>query len=421
MMRDTAGSSNRDHFAWLVIAVLFMASVISYMDRVALGVVMPQLRRDIGITNADYGLCVNAFLVLYALFYILGGKIADRLGSRRSFLLLVVFSSIAKMAQATVTGLRSLCAFRAVVGVGEGGFYPTAMRGASEWFSHKDRAKAVGILLCGISVGALVTPPIVAWLTMRYSWRAAFLLTGSLGLILAPVWLVLHRRIAQAYGVLDPAPASKAEEDTGLAGEQDLTVAQVLKRRKYWCLLGARASSDVVWYFYLFWIPAYFQDVRSFSLAMVGRFLWIPFFASDVGALSGAWISSGLIRRGMGLDWGRKSVLIPSALCGIIGASAAFVPNAFVALALVSIALFGHLSWSSTIQTVITEVTPRRHVGTLYGVTGAAGTLISSLSQPFIGRIIDSRGYNPAFAGAASAYAIALVLLFAAGRIERIR
>lgn len=421
MMRHPAGSSDGNHFAWLVIAILFLASVVSYMDRATLGVVMPQLRHDIGITNADYGLSVNAFLAFYALFYILGGRIADRLGCRRSFLVLVVFSSIAKMAQVTVTGLRSLCALRAVVGVGEGGFYPTAMRGASEWFSHGDRAKAVGILLCGISVGALATPPAVAWLTMRYSWRAAFLLTGSLGLILVPVWLVVHRRIAKAYGVLDPAPASKAEKDTGLLGEQDLTIAQVLKRRKYWCLLGARALSDTVWYFYLFWLPAYFQEARGFSLAMVGTFLWIPFAAADVGALSGAWISSVLIQRGMGLNWGRKSVLIGSALCGIIGASAAFVPSAFVSLALVSLALFGHLSWSSTIQTAITEVTPPKHVGFLYGMTGAAGTLVASFSQPVVGRIIDSSGYDLAFAGAAMAYTVALMFLFVAGRIERIR
>jgi ACS family hexuronate transporter-like MFS transporter len=195
----------------------------------------------------------------------------------------------------------------------------------------------------------------------------------------------------------------------------------VLQRRKYWFVLVARALTDSAWYFYLFWIPGYFQEVRGFDLQMVGKLLWIPYFASDLGALGGAWASSALIQRGIGLDRGRKSILVPSAILCMFGAFTYFVSSSYVALGLVSLTLFGHQSWSSNIHTVITEITPPKHVAVLYGVTGAAGTLMGAVSQPLIGRVIDVHGYAPAFVAAGAVYVLAIVLLLSAGKIERIR
>jgi ACS family hexuronate transporter-like MFS transporter len=313
-----------------------------------------------------------------------------------------------------------LCLFRGLLGIGEGGYYPTAIRAASDWFGPNDRAKAVGILLCGISVGTLITPPIVAWIALRYGWRPAFLATGTLGVLRIPPWLLLPRRIRTNYGVSDPAPARQPEE-FGAAPEQAPPLAQVLRRRKYWLTLVARALTDSAWYFYLFWIPGYFQEVRGFDLATVGRLLWIPYFFSDIGALGGAWASSALIGRGWTLDHGRKAILIPSATLCVFGGLTYFVDRPFIAIALVSLALFGHQSWSSNLHTVITEITPQRHVALLYGLTGAAGTLMGALSQPLIGWAVDIHGYAPAFLYAGGVYVLAISSLLAAGKIERIR
>jgi ACS family hexuronate transporter-like MFS transporter len=205
------------------------------------------------------------------------------------------------------------------------------------------------------------------------------------------------------------------------SAEDDLSLSEVLKTRKYWCVLGGRASTDAAWYFYLFWIPGYFQDVRRFDLASVGRLLWIPFFAAGVGALVGAWASSGLIKRGLGLDRSRKTILFTSALLCVVGASACFAPAAYLALALVSLALFGHQSFGSNIHTVITEITPARHVAVLYGITGAAGTLLGAAAQLAIGRVVDLFGYKPAFVWAGGMALLAAGLLAAAGPIEAIR
>ena len=417
-------SNNLDQqsrFAWLIVFLLFAGSVLNYMDRSLVSVIMPQVRRDLALTNADFGLAVNAFLVMYAAFYILGGRIADRLGYRGAFALTVAFWSIACMAHALVQGLRSLALCRAILGMGEGGFYPAAMRGAAQWFPPESRAKAVGIILSALCVGSLLTPPLVAWITIHYGWRASFLVIGALGLLLLPPWLLLHRHIHRVCGAGDPTLSEKRERETGASAEDELSLSEVLKTRKYWCVLAARASTDAAWYFYLFWIPGYFQDVRRFDLATVGRFLWIPFFCAGVGALTGAWASSALIRRGLGLDRSRKTILFASASFCVVGASACFAPTAYLALALVSLALFGHQSYGSNIHTVITEITPPRHIAVLYGITGAAGTLLGAAAQLAIGRVIDLFGYKPAFVWAGGMAVLAAIFLLAAGTIERIR
>jgi ACS family hexuronate transporter-like MFS transporter len=377
---------------------------------------MPQVRRDLSLSNTNYALAVNAFLVMYMIFYILGGRLADRLGCRRTVTLTLLFWSLASMAHTLVSGLRSLALCRALLGVGEAGFYPAAMRGAAEWFPPESRAKAVGMFLSALSVGTLLTPPIVAGLTIHYGWRAAFLATGALGLLLVPPWLLLHRRVRQLYGTPDPAPARQLETSQAT----DLTLLEVLRRRKYWCLLTARAAGDAAWYFYLFWMPGYFQEVRKLDLATVGRLLWIPYLAAGLGALAGAWASSALMRRGLGLDPSRKSILYASAVLCVAGASACFAPGSYLALTLVSLALFGHQSWSSNIHTVILEITPPAHVAVLYGITGAAGTLMGALAQLVIGPVVDSTGYTPVFVGAGLLYVLALSLLTAAGKIEPI-
>jgi ACS family hexuronate transporter-like MFS transporter len=408
--------SPANRFAWSVMLLLFLGSVVNYMDRTVLGVVMPQIRRDLNLTNADYGLAVNAFLVLYAVFYIGGGRVADWLGYRWTFAATVLFWSAANVLHATAQGLRSLCLFRALLGIGEGGYYPTAIRAAAEWFGAKDRAKAVGLLLCGLSVGTLITPPLVAAITLRWGWRMAFLLTGVAGALLAPPWLLLHRRIDQARAA---GALAGARKEAPLAGQASL--GEVLRHRKYLCVLAARTMTDSAWYFYLFWLPGYLQEARGLDLRIVGLTLWVPYFMADVGALAGAWASSGLIRRGRSVNFARKAVLLPSAALASCGTLAYFAGSPAAAIAIMSLALFGHLSWSSNIHTVITEITPPRHVAMLYGITGASGTLLGALTQPLIGYLVDLTGYAPAFIYAGAAYWMAMTLALAAGRIEPIR
>jgi ACS family hexuronate transporter-like MFS transporter len=233
--------------------------------------------------------------------------------------------------------------------------------------------------------------------------------------------MLLHRRVKAVYGTADLTPGHDADCDIAAATDEELALAEVLRHGKYWLVLTARALTDGAWYFFLFWMPGYFQDVRGFDLQTVGQWLWIPYLAADFGALGGAWASSLLIQRGFSVDFGRKAVLIPSALMGSLGALAHFVEAPFLAITLISVALFGHLSWSSNIHTAISEITPPRHLAVLYGITGAAGTAVGAVTQPLIGFMVDFSGYASTFLCVGATYVLAVCLLLAAGRIERMR
>jgi len=405
----------------LIVLLLFAGSMINYVDRSVLGVVMPQVRRDLSLTNTDYGLVIHAFLVMYAIFYILGGRIADRLGYRRTFTLTIVFWSIATMALSLAQGLRSLFFCQAMLGMGEGSYYPTAMRGAAGLFPPASRVKAVGTILSAISLGMLITPPLVVWTTLHYGWRAAFLLIGALGLLLVPPWLWVHGQIPRTEGTPDPAPVVASGSAAGIPAEPEATLGEVLKTRKYWCVLAARACADAAWYFYLFWIPGYFQEARGLSLAGVGRILWVAYFCAFLGPFAGAAASSALIRKGWGVYRSPKTVMLVFASLCAFSAAAGFAPNTSLAMALVSLALLSHQAMSTNLHTVITEISPPRHVAILYGMTGAAGTFIGAASQLVIGPIIDRHGYQPAFVWVAGMYVLAAGLLVSAGVLEPIR
>jgi ACS family hexuronate transporter-like MFS transporter len=358
---------------------------------------------------------------MYAIFYILGGRIADRLGYRRTFTLTVAFWSFATMALSLAQGLRSLFFCQAMLGMGEGSYYPTAMRGAAGLFPPASRAKAVGTILSAISLGMLITPPLVAWTTLHYGWRVTFLLIGALGLLLVPPWLWVHGPIPRAEGNSDPAPVVASDSAADIPAEPEATLGEVLKTRKYWCVLAARACADAAWYFYLFWIPGYFQEARGLSLAGVGRILWVAYFCAFLGPFAGAAASSALIRKGWGLYRSPKTVMLVFAFLCAFSAAAGFAPTTSLAMGLVSLALLSHQAMSTNLHTVITEISPPRHVAVLYGMTGAAGTFIGAASQLVLGPIIDLHGYKPAFVWVAGMYVLAAGLLVSAGVLEPIR
>jgi ACS family hexuronate transporter-like MFS transporter len=408
---------DRHRFAWMVASALFAASVLNYMDRAALSVLMQQVRSELALTNAQYGIAVNAFLVAYSILYVAGGRMVDRVGCRIGVFVTLTIWSIASAAHAFVDGLVSLCVARALLGAGEGAFYPAAIRGTAEWFPEATRAKPIGLMLAGISVGTLLTPPVAAWIALEYGWRAAFLITGALGFLLLPVWMLIHRAIRRAYGKSDPAPAY-AESRARMPSDFPLSLA--LRAPKYWFAVTARGLGDTAWYFYLFWLPGYFQAERGYDAAKMGKLLWIPFFCAGIGALVGGWASSELVRRGMAVSDARRTTLLAAAVLCVIG-SLAFAPGPTAALVLVAVALFGHQVWSTNIHTAITEISPPQHAAVMYGISGAAGTLAGALCQPAIGRLVDLRGYTLGFVAAGLCYVFAVIaLVFGVRRIEPI-
>lgn len=226
--------SRPDRVAWLVAGLLFAGSLVNYVDRAALGVVKTEILEDLQLSNTEFSLAIDAFLVAYMILYVVGGRMADRLGYDRMFTVTIVFWSVASMMHSLAAGLLSLCLLRALLGIGEGGFYPVALRGSVEWFPPEARSKAIGLYLCGLSVGTLITPPLVAWIAASYGWRASFVFTGALGFLLVPPWVLLHRRIRRerAHGPHHAALRPWASSDLQAGADAGLPLRAVLRRRK---------------------------------------------------------------------------------------------------------------------------------------------------------------------------------------------
>ncbi len=401
---------------WILATIVAAASVFSYLDRAILGVVIPVVRRELVLDAVDYGIVLNTFLASYSVFYIVGGRLADRLGYRRMFPLCVAWWCFASVGHAFIQSRTGLIFTRGLLGIGEGGYFPTAMRALTEWFEPARRAKAIALLLCGSSLGMVITPPLVAWITLHTGWRGAFIITGGVGLLLVPIWAWFWR-----WSGIRPSPHTESGISTkGSAHEQD-TLFTAFCRRKFWCLLIARALTDAVWFFYVFWLPSYLQDARGYSLTRAGLLLAIPYICADAGAIMGAWASSILIKRGLSVTRSRTAIWVLSVLIFWCGTYAYFVASRSLALVLISLGLFGHMSWGTNLQTAITEASPERHVGALFGITGAAGTAAGAIAQLAFGYIVRGGSYGPAFFTCAVLYGIALIsaLISAASPVKR--
>jgi ACS family hexuronate transporter-like MFS transporter len=432
MRPETEGDSNSDPGAavgrrklanvrWWIVGVLFCGSLVNYLDRVALSIVAPQIRDEFHLTHGDYALILNLFMAAYAVSYAGGGKLADWLGTRATYYLTVSWWSAAACLHSLSRGLASLGLFRLLLGFGEAGYFPTGIRAISEWFRPVDRSKAVGILLMGLSVGALLGPPTVAFLTLRFGWRAMFAVTGALGFLLLAPWTILYRRPG-AHPWL-----TEAERDylAGIPGakqaeEERISVREFLRQRVVWTLILARLLLDSTNYFFLFWIPDYLVRERGFSMAMIGGLLWIPYLFSDVGMIVGGWTSSALIRRGSSVAFARKSCMLLSSTLLLFGILINVVAAPASIIALISIALFGFAILAVNIQTVATDVAPSHSVGTLYGIAGAAGSLGAVAWQTLIGKLADAHRYDSIFL-LVSVLPVATALIMLTAPIETLR
>jgi ACS family hexuronate transporter-like MFS transporter len=416
-MSDTRlPDSKLNRLAWQVVFVLVVGSILNYVSRSALGIVMPQIRSDLGLSNAGYGVIVNSFMVFYTIFYILGGRVADRFGVRLAFYLMAVFWSLACMLHGVVRGFVDICIMRGLLGVGQGGYYPTAYRGVAEWFEPERRLKPAGFMTSGASIGALIAAPVVSWLTLRSGWRLAFFILGACCLLLVPAWAITGK-LAYANRASTSSPS---EQSPNSDGSSTMPLSKAIKNRKFLCLLIARGITDAVWYFYVFWMSGYFQSVRSFNLAMVGRYLWLPYLAATLGAMISGWFNNIFLMCGFSLSSSRKIGLTLSGCLCLTVIFVNYASSSALALALMSLTLLGHMAWFTYLLTAITEVSPSQHVATMFGLTGAAGTALGGLSQPLVGLTVDHIGYSPLFIACGGIFVIALILIATMGKIEPI-
>lgn len=380
------------YLRWWIAALLVGASVLNYLDRAALGFAATQIKAEFHLTETQYAAIVSAFLAAYTLSYLLGGMLVDRLGTRRSFVVTITLWSTANMAHALAHSGADLALFRFLLGLGEAAFYPAAMRACAEWFLPRDRSKPIGLFLGGASFGAVIAPVLMAGMMEIPSvgWRGAFAVTGASGFVLVPLWLFFYQLPNRHPQLTEAEREYLGEALAGdAAAERPWPLGKLLRLPQTVVLITARALTDASWYVLLFWLGKYFREARGFTNEEVMRFLWIPFAAADLGALAGGWISSACIARGCPIVSARTSCMVAFALLLPCSLAGFFTPAPLGALALISIATFGHMAWGTNSLTLHADLYPAHSVGTMMGITGAAGALAGIGVQMLLGWSLD--------------------------------
>ncbi len=383
---------------WYMLALLFFATTINYLDRIVFSVLIPVIREDIHISHEHYGYVNGAFMIAYTAGFLFMGKLIDRFGTKIGYAVAIVWWSLAAAGHALSRGAMGLGVWRALLGLGEAGNFPAAIKSVAEWFPKKDRALATGIFNAGTNVASMIGPPIFVWMVQHYGWRDCFLITASLGFLWVVLWL-LHYQLPAKHPRVNQAERDYIHSDAEeLEKEPTIGWLRALRRKETWGFALAKFFSDPVWWFYLYWLPPYLYDVRKFNLKEIGWALPVIYLMADFGSVFGGWLSGYFIRRGWPHGKARKAAMLICACCMPIAATTVLAKSPILAVALVCLATSAHQGWSANLFTTTSDVFPRNAVASVTGIGGCLGGLGGFLFSAIIpGFVVTYFGYTPVF------------------------
>ncbi len=399
-------SSPLRHLRWWLCGLMFVATAMSFLDRLVLSVLAPVITRQLEMSNTEYSYVTTAFLVSYAIMFLLGGRMMDVLGTRLGMALSVGFWSVACAGHAVVQNAFQLGACRFLLGVGEGGCFPGAAKGVAEWFPQRQRALAMGIAIGGSALGAVVAPPLTVWLASAVGWRGVFVVTGLVGVGWVVLWWLLSGRA-------ETLNDDSQQAQVGAAQSEQVPLLALLARVDTWGLALMRFIVDPVFYFYMFWIPKYLSQERGVSLEQIGQVTWIPFLALGISNIAGGWVSDGMIRRGLPALAARRWIMAGAAALTLSSSLAGRVETLAMAIAMMSFLMLAHGFWITNYVTVISERFPKGAVGTVMGLTGAVGAVGGMLANTAIGWCVDRFSYGPIWMASGFMYPLAFLVLMA--------
>jgi len=399
----------RSHYRWTVCALLFFATTINYVDRQVLSMLADTLKVQIGWTAIEYGNITTAFSMAY-MFGLLGaGRLLDKFGTRIGFTIAITLWSVAAMGHAWATSAFTFGIARTLLGLGEAANFPACIKTVAEWFPKRERAHATGIFNSGSNIGAVVAPITVPWLATTYGWQSAFLITGALGFLWLVFWLILygppqvHKKVSgQELKLIESDPADKVAT---------YPWQRLLPRRQTWAFGLGKFLTDPVWWFYLFWLPLYFQETFGLKLTQLPVPMLVIYNTSSVGSIGGGWLSSALINRGWTINAARKTAML---VCALSVLPVFYVPYAdktsmWLVIAVLSLAMAAHQGFSANLFTTTSDMFPRAAVGSVVGIGGAMGALGIALMQQLAGHVREwTGGFTVLFFISASIYLVAL-------------
>jgi ACS family hexuronate transporter-like MFS transporter len=400
----------RSSYRWTIVALLFAATTINYIDRQVLGILAPTLQQELHWTETDYGAIVSWFSLAYGFGMLLVGRVLDRIGVRRGFAAAIVVWSIAAMSHALARTAGGFSIARAMLGLGESGNFPGSVKAVAEWFPKRERALAVGIFNAGSNVGAVVAPLAVPWIALTWGWREAFVATGALGFIWLIFWWLAYRE-PEHHPRVSPDELAYIRSDPPDA-TATMPWRTLLAHRQTWAFVAGKAMTDPVWLFYLFWLPKFLDAEWGVHLAGLAAPLVVIYVLADFGSVGGGFLSGRLIKHGWTVNRSRKTAMLVAAMLVVPTMFAPRAHNMWVAVGLVSVAAAAHQAWSCNLFTSVSDMFPRKAVASVIGIGGFAGAMAGMLFQRATGYLLDASRSNYAviFGIAGTAYLLALLV-----------
>lgn len=419
------------NFRWRIVLLLFLITAINYVDRNVLSFSMLDdafrkemlgvplsytlTQDDLDTFKIQYGWVDTAFKLAYALGFIIVSWLIDRLGTRNGLSFAIGLWSLAGVATAYMGNFRGLLAARFALGIGEAGNFPSSIKSIAEWFPKKERAFATGLFNAGTNVGIIITAALIPWMTLKYGWRMSFMTTGVLGFVVLILWWFNYQKPENHPKVSKRELRYIMQDNQPEEIEGRVTWLRLLRFRQTWALIIGKFMADPVWWFYLTWLPDFFNSSESLTQRLDLQNIGLPFMViyiiSDGGSIFFGWLSSRLMKMGWSLNRARKTTMLLCALCVVPIFFAAQTQNVYIATVLIAIAAAGHLGWSANVYTIASDLYPKSAVAMVTGIGGFSGAVGGALLAAVAGPIRVQWGYLPLFLIASSTYLVALLFI----------
>lgn len=395
-----AGTSNNNitatigRYRWTICALIFFATTINYLDRAVISLLKSTLEKEFNWTESDYSDIVIAFQVSYAAGLLMAGRIIDKLGTKLGYAVSLILWSIAAIGHALVKGTQGFIVARAALGIGEGGNFPSAIKAVAEWFPKKERALATGIFNSGTNIGAIAAPLTVPFIAAQMGWQWAFIITGAIGFIWLIFWFWLYEVPAKQkrLGAAEFAYIhSDADEQQATPNEPAVAWVRLLGYRQTWAFVLGKFLTDPIWWFYLFWLPSFLKAQYGLDGTATALPVALVYTLSTIGSIGGGWLPLFFIGRGWAVNRSRKTSMLMYACCSLPVIFAQWLGgvNMWFAILIIGFAAAGHQAWSANIYTTVSDMFPKKAVGSVTGIGGMAGAVGGILIAKATGLLLD--------------------------------
>ena len=390
---------------WWIITLIFIATVINYIDRTAFALLWPQMGEDLGMDKADYAVMLNVFMACYAIGKFASGKLYDTIGTRLGFTVSIIVWSVASAFHAVASGLISLSIFRGLLGLGEAGNWPGAVKSNGEWFPIKERATAQGIFNAGASIGNVIAPFIIVYLYSQFGWKTTYIILGAVGLLWVIPWLFLNKSTPEKHPWVTQEERDLIlsdridKEETTKVKAKSLSVGKILSYKQSWGVLLCRFFIEPIWWFFAGWMPIYLNSKFGLSIEEIAATMWISYLMAAAGSIFGGMFTERLMKKNS-VDISRKLTIVVGSLLiliAFVGIITLVKENDFMKfIYLAGLALFGFQFAIGNIQTISSDLFRGPSVGTLAGLAGTVAAVSPMIMNWFVGQI-TANSYTPAF------------------------